>query len=297
MPVDQYIGGIEHAILHLLYARFYTRALGDLGLGPAEVREPFTRLFTQGMITADGKKMSKSSGRSVAPSHYFDTIGADSLRLFHLFVGPPQDDFEWSDQVDSMIEGCHRFVNRLWRLGLDSVERATIVERDLTPADDEVEKGVHRLIQKVSSDYERWSYNTTVAAAMEQVNTLTRYATEGEGARRQTLDFAVDTVLLLLAPMAPHVTAEIWERRHPGEPSVHAQRWPVADPAKLAVASVTMVVQVNGKPRERLEVDPGISASDAEALALAAPKVVAALGGAVPRKVIAKPPRIVNIVV
>ncbi|MCU4187335.1 leucine--tRNA ligase [Acidiferrimicrobium sp. IK] len=297
MPVDQYIGGIEHAILHLLYARFYTRAMADLGLGPATVREPFARLFTQGMITADGKKMSKSSGRSVAPSHYFDTAGADSLRLFHLFVGPPQDDFEWSDQVDSMIEGCSRFLNRLWRLGASSVERAVIVNRPATPADQEVEKGVHRLIQKVTSDYERWSYNTTVAAAMEQVNTLTRYATDGDGARRETLDFAVDTVLLLLAPMAPHVTAELWELRHPGEPSLHAQPWPVADPAMLAVASVTMVVQVNGKPRDRIEVAPSISSEEAEALALASSKVAAALDGARPRKVIAKPPRIVNIVV
>ena len=116
MPVDQYIGGIEHAILHLLYARFYTRALADVGLAPAEMREPFARLFTQGMITMDGAKMSKSRGNVIAPEHYFDSVGADSLRLFHLFVGPPADDFDWSAQTDQMMEGCHRFLGRVWRL-------------------------------------------------------------------------------------------------------------------------------------------------------------------------------------
>ena len=123
MPVDQYIGGIEHAILHLLYARFYTRALADVGLAPAEVREPFARLFTQGMITMDGSKMSKSKGNLIAPERYFDTVGADSLRLFHLFVGPPADDFDWSAQTDQMMEGCHRFLGRVWRLATGGVER------------------------------------------------------------------------------------------------------------------------------------------------------------------------------
>ena len=160
MPVDQYIGGIEHAILHLLYARFYTRALADLGLAPAEVREPFARLFTQGMITMDGSKMSKSKGNLIAPERYFDTVGADSLRLFHLFVGPPADDFDWSDQTDQMIEGCHRFLGRVWRLATGGVERVTLVDRDPTAADVELEKATHRLIDRVSRDYERWSYNT-----------------------------------------------------------------------------------------------------------------------------------------
>jgi leucyl-tRNA synthetase len=132
---------------------------------------------------------------------------------------------------------------------------------------------------------------------MEQVNALHRYLTEGDGARRQTLDAAVDTLTLLLAPMIPHVTAELWERRHPGAPSVHAQQWPVADPAKLAVESVTMVVQVNGKPRDRIEVDPSISEDAAIAAALASPKVAELLAGAAPKKVVARPPRIVNVVV
>ena len=152
MPVDQYIGGIEHAILHLLYARFYTRAMGDEGMAPQEIREPFERLFTQGMITMDGSKMSKSRGNLIAPEKYFDTVGADALRLFHLFVGPPGDDFDWGPQTDQMIEGCHRFLSRLWRAGTDSVDRVTLVDREPTASDVELEKDTHRLIDRVSAD-------------------------------------------------------------------------------------------------------------------------------------------------
>jgi leucyl-tRNA synthetase len=298
MPVDQYIGGIEHAILHLLYARFYTRAMGDLGLAPAEIREPFARLFTQGMITMDGAKMSKSRGNLVAPSRYFETVGADSLRLFHLFVGPPGDDFDWSEQTDQMIEGCHRFLGRVWRLGTGGVERVTIVDRPVTPADMEMEKATHRLIDRVSREFDRWSYNTAVAAAMEFLNGVYRYVQDPAGARRETLDFALDSLLLLLAPMAPHITAELWERRHAeGAPGVHEHPWPSADPELVKVETVTMVVQVNGKVRERLEVDAGISPEEAERLALAAPKVAEALAGSSPQRVVARPPKLVNVVI
>ncbi len=300
MPVDQYIGGIEHAILHLLYARFYTRALADVGLAPAALREPFARLFTQGMITLDGSKMSKSKGNLIAPEHYFSSVGADSLRLFHLFVGPPADDFEWSAQSDQMMEGCHRFLGRVWRLATDSVERVSVVERAPTSADLDLEKATHRLIDRVSRDYERWSYNTGVAGAMEFVNTVYRHLQAPGGARRQTVDFAIDSLLLLLAPMAPHIAAELWERRHPETAtggSVHDQPWPVADPALVRVDSVTMVVQVNGKVRERIEVDPDVSEAAATDLALTAPKVVEALAGRQPAKVVTRPPRLINVVV
>ena len=296
MAVDQYIGGIEHAILHLLYARFYTRALGDIGLGP-KIREPFERLFTQGMITMDGSKMSKSRGNLVAPERYFETSGADALRLFHLFVGPPGDDFDWSDQTDQMIEGCHRFLGRLWRLAIGAVDRVNVVERNPLPSDVELEKETHRLIDRVNHDFERWSYNTAVAAAMEFLNAVYKALQSAEGASSATVDFAIDTMLLLLAPMAPHITAELWERRHPGELSVHGQPWPAADPELVRVDSVTMVVQVNGRVRERLDVDAGISEQEAVALALAAPKVAGALAGREPAKVIARPPRLVNLVV
>ena len=297
MAVDQYIGGIEHAILHLLYARFYTRALADLGLSPVSVREPFERLFTQGMITMDGSKMSKSRGNLISPERYFDSVGADSLRLFHLFVGPPGDDFDWGDQTDQMIEGCHRFLGRLWRLGVGAVPVPLVDRADPSGADVEMDKETHRLIDRVNSDYERWSYNTAVAACMEFLNSVYKYVQSEEGGRTATVDFAVDSLLLLLAPMAPHITAELWEHRRPSDGQLHFQAWPSADPAKLTVDTVTMVVQVNGKVRDRLEVAPDISEADAVALALASPRVVSELNGAEPKKVIARPPRLVNIVI
>ncbi|HVX20134.1 MAG TPA: leucine--tRNA ligase [Acidimicrobiales bacterium] len=302
MPVDQYIGGIEHAILHLLYARFYTRALIDVGLAPGVPREPFQRLFTQGMIRMDGTKMSKSKGNLVAPERYYETVGADGLRLFHLFVGPPADDFDWTEQTDSVIEGCGRFLDRLWRLA-ETAEGPAGRTGAPSADDTEVRRAVHRTIQQVTGDLERWSYNTAVAHCMELVNLLQRYVRgggpggAGGGHHRDVLGEAVDALALLLAPMAPHVTAEIWERRHPGQPSVHAQRWPVFDPALVAEDTVTMVVQVNGKVRERLEVPPSIGEEDARAAALATPKVRDALAGAEPTRVVVRPPRLVNVVV
>jgi leucyl-tRNA synthetase len=292
MPVDQYIGGIEHAILHLMYARFFTRALADVGIGPRDLREPFGRLFTQGMIRMGGSKMSKSRGNLVDPSRYLDTVGADALRLFHLFVGPPADDFDWTDQTDEIIEGCGRFLSRVWRLGSGSVSGPEPADR--APNDDDLalERSTHRLIAKVSGDFGRWSYNTAVAAVREFSNALTSYAQQG--ARRGTLDQAVDTMLLLMAPMTPHITAELWERRRGGH--VHRETWPVADPSLVAERTVVMVVQVNGKVRDRLEVDPEIDASAAEALALESARVQELLGGRGPSRVVAKPPRLVNVV-
>jgi leucyl-tRNA synthetase len=296
MPVDQYIGGIEHAILHLLYARFYTRALGDVGLSPKELREPFKRLFTQGMIRMGGTKMSKSKGNLIAPEKYFQKVGADSLRIFHLFVGPPADDFDWTDQTDEVIDGCRHFLDRVWRLGTGGVERASVVERDEAGDDAAVTRATHHLIARVTQDFERWSYNTAVAALREHTNLLYRYVQSPVGGRRATLDHSVDTLVLLLAPMAPHVTAELWSRRHGASADVHAQPWPVPDPAMLEEELVTLVVQVNGKLRERLAVRPGVSEEEVVALALATGKVAAQLDGRSPRRVIAKPPHLVNIV-
>ena len=290
MPVDQYIGGIEHAILHLLYARFFTRALIDVGLATGVEREPFRRLFTQGMIRMDGTKMSKSKGNLIAPGNYYTTVGADGLRLFHLFVGPPTDDMDWTDQTDQVIEGCGRFLDRLWRLELDEVP----THADVLDADLELRRAVHRTIKAVGEDLVRWSYNTAVAHCMELAN-ATRDAVR-DGVNAQVLDEARDALVLLLAPMTPHVTAELWERRHPDAAPLSAQSWPTFDPALVAADSVTMVVQVNGKVRERLEVDPGIGEAEARAAALAAPKVVEALDGAEPRRIIVKAPRLVNVV-
>jgi leucyl-tRNA synthetase len=278
LPVDQYIGGVEHAILHLMYARFFTKALADLGVAPAGLREPFQRLFTQGMIRLGGAKMSKSRGNLVAPEEILDREGADALRLGQLFVGPPADDVDWEGVG---IEGTHRFIGRLWRLahpGSDAVPEAA---GDAAVA---VDKEAHRLIARVSDEYERWSYNTAVAAFMEFTNLLYKQG---------RTDFAVDTLLLLLAPMAPHVTAELWELRNVGH--VHEHAWPEHDPAMLAVEQVTMVVQVKGKVRDRIEVSPDISDADAESLALASEQVQAHLSGT-PAKVIVRAPKLVNIV-
>ena len=291
LPVDQYIGGVEHAILHLMYARFFTKALADLGVAPEGLREPFERLFTQGMIRAEGMKMSKSKGNLVAPEAYFERYGADALRLFHLFVGPPQDDMDWSD---AGMEGASRFLGRLWRLGIGEAP-GTVGDREPTPADVEIDRERHRLIQRVTDGYERWSYNTAVAAFMQFTNDLYHYVQSDDGGRRETLDAAIDTVLLLMAPMAPHITAELWERRHGTH--VHAQPWPVADAGLAAVETVTMVVQVNGKVRDRIDVDAGIGEDDAVAAALASTNVQAHLGGSEPKKVIARPPKLVNLVV
>src|SRR4051812_23454275 len=225
MPVDQYIGGVEHAILHLMYARFFTKALADLDIAPADLREPFARLFTQGMIRLGGGKMSKSKGNLVSPDQYADTVGADALRLFILFMGPPADDVDWNDKG---MEGTSRFVHRVWRLAEPSSDAVPAATDD---AVNEVDRAAHRLIVRVTDEFERWSYNTAVAAFMEFTNLLYK---------RGSTEFAIDTLLQLLAPMAPHVSAELWARRHDGQ-HVHERSWPVADPAMAAVDSVTMI--------------------------------------------------------
>ncbi len=286
LPVDQYIGGIEHAILHLMYARFFTKALADLGVAPKELREPFARLFTQGMIRMGGSKMSKSKGNLVAPAKYFDTVGADALRLFHLFVGPPADDVDWSEQTDEVIDGCARFLNRVWRLATGEV---AVVPGATAPAGD-LQRATHALVAKVSDDYDRWSYNTAVAACMEFTNLLYKHVQAGAD-----VSDAVDKLLLVLAPMTPHVAAELWERRHPGQ-HVHTQAWPTFDPALASALTELMIVQVNGKVRDRIQVEAGVDEAEMERLALASPKVQAALEGAAPRKVIARPPKLVNLV-
>jgi leucyl-tRNA synthetase len=278
LPVDQYIGGVEHAILHLMYARFFTKALADLGVAPPDLREPFQRLFTQGMIRLGGAKMSKSKGNLVAPEEILDREGADALRLGQLFVGPPADDVDWEGVG---IEGTHRFIGRLWRLAHPDSDAVAVATGDAAVA---VDKEAHRLIARVSDEYERWSYNTAVAAFMEFTNLLYKQG---------RTDFAVDSLLLLLAPMAPHVTAELWELRHGTH--VHEQAWPTHDPDMLAVDRVTMVVQVKGKVRDRIEVSPDISEDEARSLALASEAVHGHLDGE-PTKVIVRVPNIVNIV-
>jgi leucyl-tRNA synthetase len=296
LPVDQYIGGIEHAILHLLYARFYTRALIDVGLAPGVPREPFTRLFNQGMIRMNHKKMSKSKGNLITPARYFETVGADALRLFHLFVGPPGDDMDWADQTEQVIEGAGRFLDRVWRLTVDAAADA-YRNGEPSPEDVELSRATHRLIAKVSDDIERWSFNTAVAECMKFANILQQHRRDvAGGPHRATYDAAADALLLVMAPLVPHITAEAWDIRHDDGSLAHAQPWPQYDPALAREDVVTMVVQVDGKVRDRILVAPEISQEDAVSLALASPRVVAALGGQEPARVVARPPRLVNVV-
>ena len=292
MPVDQYIGGIEHAILHLLYARFFTKALADLEIIPTEVREPFQRLFSQGMIRLGGSKMSKSKGNVVSPAQFFDSHGADALRLFQLFVGPPGDDADWSDHG---VDGASRFLGRVWRLATGEAGSPP-VDRDESDADRAITRGRHALVGKVTDDFDGWRYNTAVAACMEYVNDLYKYVQSDGGPRRETLDEAIDALLLVLAPMAPHQTAELWERRHGAGAHVHEQAWPASDPELAKAETVTMIVQVNGKVRDRIDVDAAISEVDMEKMAMASTRVQEHLAGRTPRNVIIVRPKLVNIV-
>ena len=293
LPVDQYIGGVEHAILHLMYARFFTKAMADLGVAPSGLREPFARLFTQGMIRLGGVKMSKSKGNLVAPEQILDDQGADALRLAHLQVKPPQEDVDWEDFG---IDGCAKFLARVWRLaepgsGLAAGAR----DGDPTEADVVVDKATHRLVARITDEYDRWSYNTAIAGFMEFTNLVYRWVQADDGPHGPTLDAALDGLLLVMAPAAPHVCSELWELRNGGH--VHEEPWPEADPAKLLDDTVTMVVQVNGRVRDRIEVPADIDKAAAEAAALASERVAAHLDGAPPKKVVVRPPGLVNVVV
>jgi len=293
LPVDQYIGGVEHAILHLMYARFFTKALADVGVAPAGLREPFQRLFTQGMIRLGGTKMSKSRGNLVAPEEILDDQGADALRLAHLQVKPPQEDVDWEDFG---IDGCAKFLARVWRLAVPGSDLSAEARTgETTEADTEIDRTTHRLVARITDEYDRWSYNTAVAGFMEFTNTLYRYVQTDDGPHAATLDAAVDALLQVMAPAAPHLCAELWETRRGGH--VHLEAWPEADPAKLIDDMVTMVIQVNGKVRDRVEVSADLDEAGAEAAALASERVQAALAGGEPRKVITRPPRLVNVVV
>jgi leucyl-tRNA synthetase len=284
MAVDQYVGGVEHAVLHLLYARFITKVLHDMGMVP--VLEPFKRLFTQGMLVKDGAKMSKSKGNVVTPDPYYERYGADAIRLFELFVGPPTDDAIWNDNG---LEGTSRFLERVWRMV--TADNAT-VDRDPTPDDHEVLATAHRAVKKVTEDIERFRFNTAVAVLMSLANVMSDYLRRG--ARRQTFDEVVRIMLLMLGPMAPHMSHELWELTGRGE-MLAVEPWPSWDPELVKEEVVTLVVQVNGKVRDRIEVAADIDAAEAERVALASPKVEPFL----PKldKVISRPPNLVNLVV
>ena len=298
MPVDQYIGGVEHAILHLMYARFFCKALTDLEL--MDVREPFARLFTQGMITRDGAKMSKSRGNVISPREYVERLGADTARCYILFIGPPDQDADWSDEG---VGGVHRFLSRLYRLAAEVAERSDGVHpRDGDGRDDgdpsPVLRKAHWAIDKVTVDLrDRFAFNTAIAAVMELVNDAYRDKEELlaslDGAGK--LRFAVATAGSLIFPFAPHLGAEVYEFMT--DRRVWEEPWPEADRSLLATGTFELIVQVNGKLRDRVEAPTGASEEEQERLARSSAKVEAHVDGGEIVKTVVVPGRLVNFVV
>ena len=293
MPVDQYIGGVEHAILHLMYARFFTKALADLG--HLDFQEPFQALFTQGMVTNDGAKMSKSRGNVVSPASIIERVGADTARCYILFVGPPDQDADWSDEG---VDGVYRFLSRLWRLAADTAERAGASTGELvTPAAAEGDdlvlvRKAHWAIDKVGGGLRRFAFNTAIAAVMELINDVSRLRdTAGE----ETLRFALATAASLLFPFAPHVSADVYERLTGAR--VWEQPWPQAEEALLESESYELVCQVNGKVRDRVQVSADAGPQDLKDLCRAAPNVIAHVDGKEIVKEIVVPGKLVNLVV
>ncbi len=293
MSVDQYIGGIEHAVLHLLYARFFTKVIRDLGLFDGD--EPFTNLLTQGMVIKDGAKMSKSKGNVVDPDFILTKYGADTARLFSLFAAPPERDLDWSDQG---VEGAYRFLHRIWAL----VSRHLSAIRNVKPAGPEAKgdglyRKTHITIKRVTDDIEReFHFNTAVAALMEMVNEMYEYTANGVAEDKlPVLRAAVETLSLLISPLAPHVAEELWEALG-HSPSIANAPWPQYDPAAIVASEVTVVVQVNGKVRSKLTLPAGSPDAVIEAAALADPKVKEYTNGKPPRKVIVVQGKLVNVV-
>ncbi|HZO60653.1 MAG TPA: leucine--tRNA ligase [Solirubrobacterales bacterium] len=293
MPVDQYIGGVEHAILHLMYARFFTKALADMDMVGFE--EPFANLFTQGMITSKGAKMSKSKGNTISPSTIVERFGADTARCYILFLGPPEQDADWSDDG---VGGVHRFLGRVWRLRPGAGE--PLVSPQAGAVDGpalELTRKAHWAIQKVTGDIERFQFNTAIAALMELVNEIYRVDSElrDDGAGEHALTFAVTTVASLLFPFAPHLAAEVFERATGGR--VWEAEWPAADPALLSSDTVKVVVQVNGKVRDSVEVDADVAEADLKEAARGRPNVQRHLDGHEVVREIVVPGKLVNFVV
>lgn len=295
MNVDQYIGGVEHAIMHLLYARFFTKALNDFGL--VGVREPFQRLLTQGMVLKDGTKMSKSKGNVVSPEEIINKYGADTARLFILFAAPPERDLEWSDQG---VEGCYRFLNRVWRLVYNYVSdenlKQALQKAELTKDDKDLRRLLHSSIKKVSEDIgERFTFNTGVSAIMELVNGLYHYRDKAQQ-NTALLKEAIDNLIVLLAPFAPHITEQLWYDVG-NQDSVHRQPWPKYDEEALVAEEIEVVLQINGKVRDRLKVATNLSREELEKTILATEKAQQYMEGKTVVKVITVPGKLVNIVV
>lgn len=296
-PVDQYIGGIEHAILHLLYSRFFVKVLRDAGL--VDYDEPFSNLLTQGMVIKDGAKMSKSLGNVVSPEEILSKYGADTARLFILFAAPPERELEWSDQG---VEGSFRFLNRIWRIvqAFEAVLAQKVTEYDhsnLNEADKDLRRVLHSSIKKVTNDIEtRFNFNTAISTMMELVNALYAYKEAAKEPNAGLIYEAISDLIKMMSPFVPHITEELWRGAIDANSSVHEQSWPECDEEALKVDNVEIVLQVNGKVRGRLTVPAEATKEELEKIAMADANVQAHIGDATVRKVICVPGRLVNIV-
>lgn len=296
-PVDQYIGGIEHAILHLLYSRFFVKVLRDAGL--VDYDEPFSNLLTQGMVIKDGAKMSKSLGNVVSPEEILSKYGADTARLFILFAAPPERELEWSDQG---VEGSFRFLNRIWRIvqAFEAVLAQKVTEYDhsnLNEADKDLRRVLHSSIKKVTNDIEtRFNFNTAISTMMELVNALYAYKEAAKEPNSGLIYEAISDLIKMMSPFVPHITEELWRGAIDANSSVHEQSWPECDEEALKVDNVEIVLQVNGKVRGRLTVPAEVTKEELEKIAMADANVQAHIGDATVRKIICVPGRLVNIV-
>ncbi|MBN2100007.1 MAG: leucine--tRNA ligase [Dehalococcoidia bacterium] len=290
LPVDQYTGGAEHAVMHLFYARFFVKAIRDLGL--VEFDEPFTRLFNQGTIIADRHKMSKSRGNVVNPDHYVSEMGADTVRAYLMFIGPWDQGGEWDD---SGINGIARWLNRVWNLVLQGQENPMPRDGADPGAVRDLRHITHKTIKRVTDDIEKFRYNTMLALLMELTNYMSKIQAERSGDEASWQE-AIDALLLMLAPVTPHLSEELWTRIGHAY-SIHNQPFPKWDKSLAAEEQVTLVIQINGKVRDKLQVPAGITEAEARELALSQPRVKSFLGGKQTEKVIYVPKRLVNIVV
>ena len=299
LPVDQYVGGIEHAILHLLYSRFFTKALRDMGL--LDFDEPFKNLLTQGMVLKDGSKMSKSKGNTVDPDEIFENYGADTARLFILSDSPPARDFDWSD---AGVEGCYKFLNRVWRLISSNAEYITIspftLHSSLKKDNDNLLRLVHIAIKGITNDISNdFQFNTVISKYRELVNAIYDWRgkkSELDDEDMAILSFAIVTLIKLMSPVAVHLTEEAWHDLG-GEGSIHDVEWPKWDENLAKASSITLVVQINGKLKDKIEADEALSEDELKALALNSEKIKELTAGKTIVKTIVVPKKLVNIVV
>ena len=296
LPVDQYIGGIEHAVLHLLYSRFFFRCMRDMGLVDGD--EPFDNLLCQGMVLKDGAKMSKSKGNTVDPQGLIEKYGADTVRLFVMFAAPPEQSLEWSDQG---VQGAHRFINRIWRLVNKHIDSGVPEKKEITSSDEKIKKvrsKTHKTLAKVRDDYmRRHSFNTAIASVMELSNEIPKEFLEVQADQemRATAHEAIESILLMLAPITPHLCQHLWWQLHPSE-SIVDKKWPEAEKNLLEDDTLNIAIQINGKLRSEIEINKNTSEEEVKSTALLDDKVKKYLEDKEVRKIIYVPGKILNIV-